>query len=447
MTTIEQERFRARIACLTPGGATDAALTDFCAKAGYQLVASTSARKADIGLIDLRNVAAPAHRIGAVVEALRRNSPECGVLFLLEPAMAFRHAGALRRFGEVAVADAELDHVVTRIRETIRIRNIAEETGERLKSLAAINRTVEFPVIATDASPPRVLIVGAPGPAAIMAINAAGAVADICACVLTAGQAMRALDHQTFDLALFLPSVQDGAMAALVRALKRHPRHARTAILQIGDAADDLAAMARRGGVEFMLRDQISSELTRRAQHIARRARLVHSMRVFLRACAGEGVRDTLAGVFTPTFLTQHGARLAARADETNRALSVMLIQISEEAAERRIGRRASRQAARLIARVTRAEDVIARLAPGLFAVLCPATIAADATRVALRMEGVLRHTAFPRAGDGAPESLRATTVVHQHQTAAAISETIAAALRLLDAETGVRPPRRRSPQ
>ncbi len=449
MAELTDQRIRARIACVTAGAAPDPALTELCAKAGYRIFQTTEADRADLGLVDLRGARVTSRRASSLADAIRRKSPDAALLFLVDPETEVREFATLRRFGEVAPAADAVDHIGRRMRETIRIRNIAEEAGERLKSLTAINRAVEFPVIATDASPPRVLIVGAPGPAAIDAINAVSNVADICACVLTAGQAMRALDHQPFDVAVFLPAAKDGALPALTRALRRHPKFKRTALVQIGENAEDLANAAQRGGgTEFILRAHIAAGLGQRASLIARRARLLNAMRGFLRACSGDGVRDAASGVFTPTFLGQHGARIAARADQTGRPLSVILIRLADDSKGRRESdRRALRQGARLLGRITRAEDMVARIAPGLFAVLCPATTRTDANHIALRIDGVLSNTAFHRDNDGAPQSLKIDVAVSPHHAGAAISETIAAGLRKLPKAQNLKQPRRQSPQ
>ncbi len=449
MTKQPAQRSRAHIACVSAGAAPDPALTEICAKAGYRVFETTDADRADLALIDLRRTRITSRRAASIADAIRRKSSDASLLFVVDPETEIREFATLRRFGEVAPAGEAADHIGRRMRETIRIRNIAEEAGERLKSLAAINRVVDFPVITTDGSPPRILIVGAPGPAAIDAINAVSNVADTCACVLTAGQAMRALDHQPFDIAVFLPITADGAIPALTRALRRHPKLGRTALVQIGESADDLAMAAQRGGgAEFVLRSHISAALGQRAVLTARRVRLVNAMRGFLRACSGEGVRDAASGVFTPTFLGQHGARIAARADQTGRPLSVILIRLSDNSEGRRESdRRALRQGARLLGRITRAEDMVARIAPGLFAVICPATTSADARHIALRVGGVLSNTAFRRDNDGAPQSLTIDVAVGAHQHGAAISETIAAALRKLPGSDKPRQPRKQSPQ
>lgn len=449
MTANTDQRFRARIACMNAGAAPDPTLTDMCAKAGYRIYPTLDVDRADMALIDFRGGRINARRASTAADAVRRKSPETSLLFLVDSKTDAGEYATLRRFGDVSPVDQDVEHAVRRMREILRLRNVAEEAGERLKSLTAVNRAVDFPVIATDASPPRVLIVGPPGPAAMDAINAVSTTADYCACVLTAGQAMRAFEYKAFDIAVFLPTGDVGAMPALTRALRRHPKLSRTALMQISDSADDLASAARRGGAsDFLLRSHVSAVLGPRLSVIARRTRLMNAMRGFLRACAGDGVRDRVSGVFTPTFLGQHGARLAGRANHTGRPLSVILIRLADQSNGRREnGRRALYQGARLLGRVTRAEDMVARVAPGLFAVLSPATNATDANRIAMRIDGVLSNTAFQRDTAGSPRALDISVAVAVHENGAGISETIAAGLRQLPETQKPTLPRRQSPQ
>jgi GGDEF domain-containing protein len=146
-------------------------------------------------------------------------------------------------------------------------------------------------------------------------------------------------------------------------------------------------------------------------------------------------VRDPASGVFTPAFLTQHGARLAGRADQTGRPLSLVLIRLSDDAGEKnRASRNSLRQAARVLGKITRAEDMASRIAPGVFAVLCPATTIDDAERIALRIEGVLSNTAFQRENEHGAAALNVNTIAVARQHGEAIGETVAAGLRLVNA-------------
>ncbi len=438
---------RARIACVFSDAQSFDQLAQAFAPAGFDLCALNRSAQADLGLIDLRQKTVTIKKARAVAAALRRASPEAPIFFLTDPAIDSAARASLRRLGEVVPAGDEIGCVIQRCRQMIRLRNIAEETGERLKSLAVLNRLVEFPVIAASDGPARMLIAGAPGAAALNAINALDGVADTCICALNAGQTMRALDHGPFDCAVFLTKGENDPLLSLSRALRRHPKHASMAIIHVADDIGDAAAFMRKGARDFMLRSQIAADLGPRAQVAMRRARLLRAMRRFLLACKGEGVRDPASGAFTSTFLSEHGPRLCARADQTRRPLALTRIHLTAQAApDPGLGRNALHQAARLINRITRAEDLVARVGPETFVMAHPATIASDADQIARRIAGVLGNTAFAGPKDKPPFSVRVETCVMQRAPGASIEESVAALLRASQAGAAANQ-QRQSPQ
>ncbi len=434
---------RVRIACVPGDQPSFEALTKSFRLAGFEVAKPDTSLGADIGLIDLRKQGVSARKAKAIASALRRKSPESPLVFLVDPTCEVSAPSALKRFGEVIPAHNEVDHVTVRCREIIRLRNIAEETGERLKSLATLNRLVEFPVVTTTNTQARILIAGRPGPAAIAAVNAVNAVAGKATCVLNAGQAMRALEHDDFDCAIFLPTAENDPMLAFIRTLRRHPKHAHLSIIQIADHPADLSNYARKGARDFVLAQQISVELASRAQLASRRARLLRSMRKFLKSCKGEGIRDARSGAFTSLFLTEHGNRICARADQTGRALSITLVSLSD-ADDQASTARTLNHAARLINRVTRAEDMVARISRKKFIILSPATNVEDAEKIGLRISGVIANTAFRNERTQKPYAVNVFTKSYSRARGMCIEECVAAGLKDIDA--AATPPRRLFP-
>ena len=427
-------------------------LTTTFAHANYHLCSLEEIRdaknqSADLGLVDLRGAEISSRKAKAVASLLRRSSPESTIVFLIDEQVTSDVRASLRRFGEVICAESDVEHVLIRCRQLIRLRNIAEETGERIKSLTAVNRLVDFPPIASSANPVKVLIAGAPGTAAIAAINEISEVADSSYCVFSAGQAMRALDHEEFDCMLFLPTLRDNPLQALMRALRRHPKHSALATIQIVQSLADLPKAAKRGASDFILESHIPHELGQKLTLAARRARLRSSMNHFLNACAGETVRDPLSGCFTPLFLTEHGARLGVRADQSGRALSVCLIQLADQNYDSPPTAKMLHQATRMINRITRAEDLVARIANNIFAVIAPATNPDDASKICARVDGVLSSTAFFVNKSTPPRAIKSHSIARTKKHGAAIEETIAVSMRELSTLTTPNPPLQQSPR
>ena len=439
---------RARIVCICSDDKSLSELTKPFRNAGFLLESADTARNADVAVIDLRGQSITSKKAISIAALLRRRSPECSLFFIVDPKLESSDRGALRRHGETISIGDSAAPLIERCREIIRLRNIAEETGERLKSLAALNRLVEFPPIATSNSAPRVLVAGDPGPDALSAINAVASVAENCVCVLTVGQAMRAIDHQIFDCAIFIPSAENDPLFSLARALRRHPKHSTLPILFSAKNTNEAALYTAKGAKEFIPSAHMATDLPGKIQRLTRRARLMRTMRSFLNACNGESVRDGQSGAFTSTFLTEHGARLFARADQTDRPMSLVVAHLNmrDEEGEAEPGRRALHQATRLMRRVTRAEDIVARISPETFLIMLPATNEDCAELVSLRIKGVLENSVFRGSEESALYGavLRATAFTRLQGMC--MEETIAMALKKLNTineDAATAPPQR----
>ena len=451
--TIESELApRARIVCVCSDEQALTELTMSFNAAGFALQSADKAQYADLAVIDFRGKKIAGKKAVAIANLLRRKSPECALFFVIDEKLDRAGRTALKRYGEVICLGDAVEPLIERCRNMIRLRNIAEETGERLKSLAALSRLVEFPSIATSNALPKILIAGHPGGAALTVINAVGQIAEQCVCVLSVGQAMRALENGSFDCAIFLPSDENDPLFSLARALRRHPRHSTLAILHVARDLPQAALFAKRGASETTLDLHLADDIADKIQLMARRSRLTRSMRGFLQACAGEGVRDGPSSAFSSIFLAEHGVRVCARADQTLRPLTAVAIQLSADSNDvqnNEPGRRALHQATRLINRVTRAEDVVARIAPETFLILMPATNEDSARNIAMRIEGVLESTVFRGVEDGDIFAIRVQTAAFARPIGQCIEETVASTLRRLrDAESvSATRPRRRYPK
>ena len=87
MTFDQFQNPRARIVCLTHDTPTQEPLDVLFAEANYEVVSPTNAEHADIGVVDLRNRNITPRQASAISSSLRRGSPECTLLFLIDPAL------------------------------------------------------------------------------------------------------------------------------------------------------------------------------------------------------------------------------------------------------------------------------------------------------------------------------------------------------------------------
>ncbi|MEZ5892276.1 MAG: diguanylate cyclase [Parvularculaceae bacterium] len=454
MTGSDGAEPKARIIYVGGGAHDRAALTTAFAEDGFLLIphegaTAPGAVRADIGLIDLRGKNVSSRKAQSIAAYLRKISPESVILIVIDPYIGEAARKALRRHGELVAMLTKPEGLIERCRHVLRLRNIAEESGERLKTLATLNRLSDFPPITAPAGPLSVLIAGEAGPTALAALNAMGAVSDHCVCVFSAGQALRAAENSKFDCAVFLPTRDSDPLLGLARSLRRHPKHATMPVIFPINDPDHAADYVRRGAADFILSGHVATDLAIKMQLAARRARLAKAMRRFLQACAGDSVRDASSGAFTGTFLAEHGARLCSRADQSGRRMSMIALRIrssSRDNGEPEPGKRALHQAAHLINRVTRAEDFAARIASDTFFIVMPATREGDAAKAALRVQAVLENTLFRSADDKLLYGMRVEAAALGRDDGMSIEECVAAGLNALK-DAAVTPLSQQSPR
>lgn len=437
MTHTDLTAARARIAWLSPDPDALEAARGVFAAAGYALTGVTAPIRPDLAVIDLRARGLSPKAVRALADLTRQAAPDCGLVYAAPVTLTAAERAHLRRSGELVLTGEDVAPAVEACRARLRLRAVAEEAGERLKSLAATTRLSAFPPIEAATRPPAVLIAGAAGPTAMQAIAAAEAVAGEAYAVLSAAQAMRALEAHAFDCAVLMPHSPGDPLMGLARSMRRHRRFQDLPLIVVGGDGFGTERWRFTGAyvAETLLARHAGDDLGGRILAVSRRARLAAAMRRFLAACAGDGVRDRMSGAFAPGFFAQHAERLFARADDTGRPLSVVGLRLAAAQADETRDRpsRMLAEAARLVKRVTRAEDFVARLTTDTFIVLMPATQARDAGAAASRVAGVIANTMFRAGSDRAPFAVAASTVAVARERGGRLDETVAQAFAALN--------------
>lgn len=397
MINPESSTSRATIAWLTAGEAPGARTLAAAQAAGYR-VSFAAARGAgeprpDIAVIDLRGDEDPCRRAADLVVRARALAPVSGTLIVVSHDLAARTRSALRRRAETIQAGADDAPVIGAVRERLRLAGLADEMGERVKSLIADGRTVSFDALAKSPGMLSVLIAGRPSPMTLGACHAVRAIAAQTSCVFSAGQVMRALDHARFDAAIFLPADEDDLLLALARALRRHHDHRRLPVLVAVETDDFADRCVARDGFDSIAARQLDGDLPVRLELAARRARMATAIRGFLRS--PEGCGDGRDGAAGARFFAHHAIRQFKRADDTGQPISLIALTLATEHAAQGSGgvSRALGEAQKTITKLVRAEDMIARLSENTLILLVRGARGEDAARIAGRIEGVLSGT------------------------------------------------------
>lgn len=373
-----------------PGRPAPPAFAEALRAAHYRL-AGKGDRAPDVAVVDLCGADPASPAAADAVAAARRLGAHAGVLIAAGTNANAEDRRRLARLGETVFTRTSVEPLIGALRERLRVAALADETGDRLKTLVADGRPV-----ALAPAPPRredfsVLIAGKPSPIALTVSNAAAGMAKSAASVFSAGQAMRALDHGAFHGAVFIPADENDLLIALARALRRHREHRRLPVIIVSEDDDLLDRRAAKDGLETMSAARVGEDLSPRLETVTRRALMAANMRAFLRS--GEGNGGAIAA--SPRLFAQHAVRCLHRADETGRTISFVALTLAPKAegVSTAASRLALDEALRTAARLVRAEDMIARLTATTLVVMLRGTTAADAERVAHRLEGVIAGT------------------------------------------------------
>jgi len=344
----------------------------------------------DIFIIDVRSAQNPVAIARERLNQSRRHAPMSGAILYASRNENAPNRKALGSIGETVFEDEKHSSLILAIRDRLRLGSLAEETAERIRSLT-----------------------GKPSPAVLAAANALKKKGFLTPCVFSAGHAMRTLEAEAIDSAIFLPEDENDVLISLARALKRHRSFRKTPVLVVGNKKDVTRDWFDGESFDLIYTDHLDTNLTNRIERATRRARLSSVMANFLGACDGVNIRDKTSGAYTSGFFTEHGARLHRRAKEIKHPLSIVGIEFTGcKSAE--IENRLAREATKIIMRITRAQDMPVRLTSTQLAVLLPAVTPSDASEIAERILGVLtaslRHSGGIFCGYcGARDSLEET--------------------------------------
>ncbi|MEZ5916271.1 MAG: hypothetical protein R3C40_01650 [Parvularculaceae bacterium] len=365
------------------------------ADAGMQIVDWARKRPdtfCDIALLDVRGAETPVHSAIDLSELAKRLFIPGGLIVTASQSIETHERAALRKIGDVCFTTASHEPLIGVLRERLRLASLAEETGERLKTLVSMGCYFRFPPINPEDKRPSVLLAGVASPLTLSASNAVREWAGETACVFSAGQVMRALDHTTFDAAIFIPEDENDLLLALARALRRHRQHRRSPVLLTSKEEGLVERLTARDGFDCVLPDHLDSDLAPRIHLSVRRASMAATMRQFLHSADGAAGKPLTA--VNAKFFAQHAVRLYQRANDTNRPLT--LIGLSIESSSSSLARNeltgAVGRAIKTVARIIRAEDMVARLTPTMLVVLA-STTEKNSTKIAERLDGVVSGT------------------------------------------------------
>jgi GGDEF domain-containing protein len=270
-------------------------------------------------------------------------------------------------------------------------------TADRLSVLQAAVRRTRHVLTAHGLAPPPPA--AETGPFSVILLCRGGRLGKLAAavgpksetlCALSVSVAIEFLLSGTYDV-LVIDAESLGADAqTAVGEVRRHTSLSDVPILIVTSSGTAFAAQGVTARVAL-------PDLSARLHEVANAARHVGQLRRELRELKRHVVGHTASGLSNRNAFTAHIAYALGNA-EAPVAIGVMRMRMpGDGAAPPAI---VSRPIAALLGTVTRAEDVIAEIAPGTFALLFPGAQPHDAERVVARLAAVVENSAL-LAADG----------------------------------------------
>ncbi|MEZ5919904.1 MAG: hypothetical protein R3C60_00995 [Parvularculaceae bacterium] len=399
MTDFQSTNSRAELAWLsTSRTEPPATVNEAAIAAHFEFLSAASSRKPDLVIVDAANYSQEPETVAALLNKARGLDARGGLVVLASPLASKDEREFLRKFGDIIFPKNNLNLLAGAARERLRLASLADETGERIKSIVAFGRQTDFSKLSVNSKKMSLLIAGRPSPLTLAACNALRNGASETICVLSAGQAMRALERAgsggaQFDGALFIPHDENDVLIPLARALRRHRDHRKLPILFTSQDHKLLDHLSARDHFEIISVDHLNEDLLNRMHRSVRRTRMANSMRSFLRSHDGCGGGNN--GAASAKFFAVHSLRLFNRAAQTGKPVSLAALAIEPHSAtiDRNHLSAALREATRTVTRLIRAEDMISRLSSNMVVIMLPGVCADDAERIAKRLEGVVAGT------------------------------------------------------
>ena len=315
---------RARIAWISshqgPGPVHRKAFRD----AGYVISDLKDERFADIAIVDFRDTPVSAKTARKLSTIARRSAPHGGVIYLSNQLLDASRRAYLRRSGSLVVMKDGAAPLIAACRERLRERNLAEESGERIKSLTECGALKPLKETSSKHSPLRILVAGKPSPLTLSVLTILRKAGYYVEGVLSPAQAMSAIETDRFDCAVFLPSTPSDPLRSLAASCKRRSREADFPVLLVTD--DPIS------GHDLITADQVEDDLCPLVKEATTRSRQTRLLRKLLSGDGQRAVIDPHTHAITASFFARHATRLIARATETERPISLLAVSLDAAA-------------------------------------------------------------------------------------------------------------------
>ncbi len=365
-----------------------------------------------------------ARSVSAAEAALADGRIEAVVLDPSAPAAfpeSLRHAARPRRLVIVGVGGDDIPDLDSRMAMPVHPAQLALRLEQLVRAAVAEEefdlRRQTFAIhggepicIEEPQRPPRILAAGQADRRFLALSNALAELGAETVAAPTPYTAFDFLHESAFDAAVLWGGVDHAPALSIAAGMKRNTRlfHIPLVLYLRQQGEIDLTEIYHKGMADVASADTPEDETARRIMSLARVYRRHQAVRRALDAARGSSLTDASTGLFTRELFAAHLARVAEGARERRRPLSACILRVAPTDAVEQARRggwldRAMPQIGSMLARLVRAEDTAARLAPEVFALALPATPGPAARLAAQRIAAVIGCTAFDAGQEKSP--------------------------------------------
>ncbi|WP_306249507.1 hypothetical protein [Parvularcula sp. IMCC14364] len=354
---------------------------------------------ADILLLDGRHLASLAQESTAALQSLKEQHPKSAVMIIISPETRSELRQALKQHGTLCASGNKPELLLPRIKRLLENLSLADECGNRLKTLASLNRysSANSP-LHTEAKPVRVLVTGPASAVLLRVFSSLEQESFEVTAAMSVPQTTRYLETCAFDALVIVPGGKGKVYASLIKLLRRNDRTRTLPIIvfsgiNLHGSGQPAYHYLKQGADTVLPESDIEKSALPEVQAFARRNRLTKSMRQFLRQSVQSETRPKQL-ICETDFFENHLARQCANSRNTTRSLCLSAFRL-RSAGDRQPARQTCKQAVSYMDMVINDTDLITVISDDLILLSQPATSLVDARQTRQKIVNLLHEIRF----------------------------------------------------
>ncbi|MCI5046188.1 MAG: hypothetical protein MRY59_01705 [Aquisalinus sp.] len=419
----------------------DPAYTSLLSENRYHVLSVRSGSdktEADVLLIDCRHLDRYRDIDAIAIQDLKQQYADSAVMLVTSPECTGSMRSQLKKHGTLCASGDRPELLLPRINRLLENLSLADECGNRLKTMASLNRhgKTQSPLHA-DTKPVRVLVTG---PASVVLMRVMSSLEqenfEVTAAI-SVPQTTRYLEAQSFDALVVVPGGKGKIYSSLIRLLRRNDRTDSLPIIvfsgiNLHGSGQPAYHYLKQGADTVLPENDIETSMLPEVRSFARRNRLTKSMRQFLRQSVHSETRPSQL-ICETEFFEHHLGRQCATSRDTTRSLCLSAFRLRAQD-EQIPARQTCKQALSYIDMVIKDTDLVTVISDNLVLLSQPATSVVDAEETRQKIVSLLQEIRFQSNFAGkAYEDLFVDASTVRYRLDEAPEEMIARALNTLE--------------